>query len=116
MTIAGVVRGGRIELIDGPELPEDQRVQVVIEPADTPAERPPTGPTPEKGIIHTPASPELLEFLDRIRRTRRPLPPSPTSPGRSSAAGMLADVTDFDAVMAEIERDRRADDGREAAE
>jgi hypothetical protein len=47
--------------------------------------------------------------LEQIRRNRRPLPPSPTGPGRKSAAGMLADNPEFDAVMAEIERERRAD-------
>ena len=116
MTIEGIVRGGRIELIDGPELPEGQRVQVVIEPAEGRGAPFQAGPTPEEGMIHTPASPELLELLDRIRRTRRPLPPSPSGPGRRSAAGMLADATDFDAVMAEIERDRRADFGPGVAE
>lgn len=112
----GVVRGGKIELIDGPELPDGQRVQVVVEPHAVPAEPPPTGPTPEEGVVHTPASPELLELLEQIRRKRRPLPPSPTGPGRRSAAGMLADDPDFDEVMAEIERYRRTDYGREVAE
>ena len=114
-TIEGVVRGGRIELIDGLELAEGQHVRVVLEPDAVPVAPAFTGPFPEGGVVHTPATPEVLELLDRIRRTRRPLPPSPTGPGRKSAAGMLADAPDFDAVMAEIERERRADYGREVA-
>jgi hypothetical protein len=113
VVIQGIVRGGKIELIDGPALADGQRVQVVVE-APPPREEPaPAGPTPEEGVIHTPASPELLAFLEQLRRRRRPLPPSPTGPGRRSSAGMLADDPDFDAVMAEIERERRADFGRE---
>jgi hypothetical protein len=37
----GVVRGGKIELIDGPELADGQRVQVVVEPPASAAEPPP---------------------------------------------------------------------------
>ena len=76
----------------------------------------PAGPTPDEGIIHTPATPALLALLDEIRRNRPPLPPSPTGPGRRSAAGMLADDPEFDAIMAEIERQRRGDYGREVPE
>ena len=32
MVVEGVVRGGKIVLLDGPELTDGQRVQVVIEP------------------------------------------------------------------------------------
>jgi hypothetical protein len=105
--LQGVVRGGKVELIDGPALPDGQRVTVVV--AD------PARPTPEEGTVPTPASPELLRFLEQVRRDLPPLPPSPSGPGRRSAAGMLANDPDFDAVMAEIERDRHADPGREVA-
>lgn len=67
----GVVRGGKVELMDGGTFADGQRVQVVVEPQPVSAE-PSTGPTPEEGVIHTPASPELLEFLDQVRRNRPP--------------------------------------------
>jgi hypothetical protein len=112
-TIEGVVRAGRIELIDGPELAEGQHVQVAIQSDGIHSESTDTAGVPDKGVIRTPAEPELLELLERTRRARRPLRPSPTGPRRQSAAGMLADAPDFDTVMAEIERERRADFGRE---
>ena len=109
-TIEGIVRGGRIELIDGPELAEGRHVKVVIEPEAAPVS---DGSFPEEGVIHTPATPELIALMEQIRKTRRPLPPSPTGPRRKSAAGMLADDPDFDDVMAEIQQYRRGKFGCE---
>jgi hypothetical protein len=111
--VEGIVRGGKIELIDGPKLADGQRVQVVIDPITDRAE-PASG---EEGAVLTPLTdPALIELLARIRRNRPALPPSPAGPGRESAAGMLADDAEFDAIMAEIERLRRSDHGREISE
>jgi hypothetical protein len=105
--IEGIIRGRTIELEDTPEVEDGQRVRVVIEPAtDAPS------PRDEGTLTPAPVSPELAALLDSIRRTRRPLPPSPTGPGRRSAAGMLADDPDFDAIMEEIQRQRERDVGR----
>ena len=107
--VQGIVRDGRIELVDGPELTDGQRVQVMIEPSPGGAAAP-----PEEGTVWTPLDdPVLIKVLARVRRERRPLPPSPNEPGRPSAAGMLADDPEFDAIMAEIERARTMDYGRE---
>ena len=111
----GIVRGGRIELIDGPELVEGQHVRVVIEAQSVSAAIPDVS-SPEEGVIHTPATPELLALLEQIRKTRKPLPPSPTGPGRKSVAGCMADDPDFDDVMAEIQQYRRSNFPREVEE
>jgi hypothetical protein len=112
--VQGVVRGGKIELVNGPELADGQRVQVVI---GAPAEPVKAPSPPEEGTVHTPLTdPVLIDLLARIRRERPPLPPSPTGPGRKSAAGMLADDPDFGAHMAEIERYRRSATFRDPAE
>src|SRR5215469_15799366 len=91
IVVEGVVRDGRIVLVDGPELADGQRVQIVIEPTPILTEPVAGGPTPEGGTVHTPLEdPALIQLLARIRRDRLPLPPSPSGPGRKSAAGMLA--------------------------
>jgi hypothetical protein len=96
--IEGVVRDGKIVLVDGSELADGQRVQVMIEPRSVPAE-----PASEEGTIHTPLEdPALIEFLSCIRRDRPPLPPSPSGPGRTSTAGMLANDPTWDEHLREI--------------
>ena len=108
----GIVRGGKIELIDGAALPDGQVVQVIVEiPAPRPEPLPPLAPG-EAGIIHPPASPELQARLEQPRRMVKPLPPSPLGAGRR-VAGVMADDPEFAAVMAQIERERKADFGRE---
>jgi hypothetical protein len=105
--VQGIVRGGRIELVDGPELTDGQRVQVVIE-----LSRPADQASSEEGTVWMPLDdPVLIEVLARIRRERRPLLPSPTGPGRKSATGMLAEDSEFDTLMAEVERARIMDYG-----
>jgi hypothetical protein len=80
MVVEGVVRDGKIELIDGPELADGQRVQVVIEPRGVPDEPVAIGPTsaPEEGTVHTPLEdPKLIERLAGIRHDLPPLPSGP---------------------------------------
>jgi hypothetical protein len=113
-TIEGIVRGGRIELIDSPALAEGQRVQVVIEPQDALARPAAAGPFPEEGMIYTPLEDRvLIALLDGIRRTRCPLPPSPTASGRGSAAGMLADDATWDEHLRHVMELRKSDAYRE---
>ncbi len=107
IVVEGVVRGGKIVLVDGPDLTDGQRVQVVIEPQ----------PATEEGIIHTPLeNPALIELLARIRRDRLPLAPSPSGPGRKSAAGMLADDPTWDEHLREVLESRKSDVYREFSE
>ena len=110
--VPGIVRGGKIELMNGPELEEGQRVQVVIGPAPEAA-----GESPEEGIVITPLDdPSLINLLARIRRDRPALPPSPSSPGRGSAAGMLADDPTWDEHLREVIDARRTGTYRELSE
>lgn len=110
--VQGIVRGGKIELIDGPELADGLRVQVVIGPVSDGAE-----PAPEEGTVYTPLDdPVLIDLLARIRRDRPPLPPGPTGPGRKSAAGMLAGDPTWDEHLQEILDLRNEASDREPAE
>jgi hypothetical protein len=110
--LRGIVGGRKIELVDGPELADGQRVQVMIEARPVPIGPESPGPTAVEGVVHIPATPALASLLERIRRDRPPLPPSPSGPNRGSAAGMLADDPELDLIMAEVERQRRSDYGR----
>ena len=75
--VEGVVRDGKIVLIDGTELADGQRVRVVVEPYLDSAEM-----TAEEGTVYTPLEdPSLIELLACIRRDRPPLPPGPSGPG-----------------------------------
>ena len=108
----GVVRDGKIVLIDGTELADGQRVQVVVEPHLDSAEM-----TAEEGTADTPLEdPTLIELLARIRRDRPPLPPSPSGPGRKSAAGRLADDPTWDEHLREVLESRKSAAYRESSE
>lgn len=109
--LQGVVRGGKIELIDGPELAEGQHVRVLIEsdqvqPADAELLR-------EEGVVYTPPPPALEALLDQIRHTRAPLGPSPTGPGRKSVAGALANDPTWDEQLRELMESRKSGAYRE---
>jgi hypothetical protein len=117
MVVEGVVRGGKILLIDGPELADGQRVQVVIGPPPVPAEPAAVGPPPEEGMIPTPLEdPVLIEWLAGIRRDRPALPPGPSGPGRKSAAGMLADDPTWDEHLRDVREARKSAAYRELPE
>ena len=80
MVVEGVVRGGKIVLVDGPELADGQRVQVMIEANPVPATPATVEPTPEEGTVHTPLEdPALIKLLAGIRHDRPALPPSPSA-------------------------------------
>jgi hypothetical protein len=112
--VAGIVRDGRIVLVDGTELPDGQHVQVVIEPHPTSTH---AAPAPEEGTIYTPVeSPALAELLACIRRDRPPLLPGPSGPGRKSAAGMLADDLTWDEHLREVLDSRKSATDRELPE
>jgi hypothetical protein len=111
IVVEGVVRGGKIVLLDGPELADGQRVQVVIEPPPVPIEPAPAavGATADEGTVHTPLEdPALIELLARIRRDHLPLPPSPSGPGRKSAAGILADDPTWDEHFQDVLESRKS--------
>ena len=110
--VEGVVRDGKIVLIDGTELADGQRVQVVVEPHRDSAEV-----TAEEGTVYTPLEdPTLIELLACIRRDRPPLPPSPSGPGRKSAAGRLADDPTWDEHLREVLDSRKSAADRESSE
>ena len=103
VVVEGVVRGGKIVLVDGPELADGQRVQVVIDPSPFGGDPPAVGVTSEEGTVHTPLEdPSLIELLARIRRERLPLPPGPSGPGRKSTAGALAADSTWDEHLREL--------------
>jgi hypothetical protein len=107
--VEGVVRGGKIELVDGPELADGQRVRVVIGPQPLPPEPAAVGATPDEGTVHTPLEdPALIALLDCIRRDRLPLPPSPSGPGRKSAAEMLAADPTWDEHLQDVLESRKS--------
>ena len=117
IVVEGVVRDGKIVLVDGPDLADGRRVQVVIEPQAVPIEPVAVGMTSEEGAVHTPMEdPGLIELLVRIRRDRLPLPPSPSGPGRRSAAGMLADDPTWDEHLREVLVSRKSATYREFPE
>lgn len=117
IVIEGVVRDGKIVLVDGPELVHGSRVQVVINPQPDPSKSFAVETTPDEGTIHTPLDdPGLIELLGRIRRERLPLPPSPSGPGRKSAAGMLATDPTWDDHLQEVLESRKSGTYREFSE
>jgi hypothetical protein len=117
IVVEGVVRGGKIVLVDGPDLADGQRVQVVIEPQPVPTEPVGGEMTSEEGAVHTPLEdPALIERLVRIRRDRLPLPPSPSGPGRKTAAGMLAGDPTWDEHLREVLVSRKSATYREFPE
>src|SRR3954462_13675653 len=90
IVVQGVVRGGKVELVGGPDLAEGELVQVVI--GSKSARGGPAAWPVDEGRIDTPlVDPALAQLISGIRRGRQPLPPGPTRSGRSSAAGLLAD-------------------------
>jgi hypothetical protein len=117
IVIEGVVRDGMIVLLDGPDLADGQRVQVVIDPQPIPSDPFNAGMTSQEGTVRTPLEdPGLIELLARIRRERLPLPPGPRGPGRRSAAGMLADDATWDEHLREVLGSRKSDAYREFSE
>ena len=117
IVVEGVVRGGKIVLVDGPDLADGQRVQVVIEPRSVPSEQAAVGMPSGEGTVHTPLEdPALIELLARIRRDCLPLPPSPSGPGRKSTAGMLALDATWDEHLREVLVSRKSDAYREFSE
>jgi hypothetical protein len=112
IVVEGVVRGGKIVLVDGPDLADGQRVQVVIEPQPVAVET-----TSEEGTVPTPLEdPRLIELLAGIRRDRPLLAPGPSGPGRKSAAGMLADDPTWDDHLRDVLESRKSDAYREFSE
>jgi hypothetical protein len=117
IVVEDVVRGGKIVLVDGPDLADGQRVQVVIGPQGVPAEPVGAGLTSEEGTVHAPLEdPGLIELLVRIRRDSLPLPPGPSGPGRKSAAGMLADDATWDEHLRDVLASRKSATYREFPE
>jgi len=117
IVLEGIVRGGKIILVDGPDLVDGQRVQVVIDPKSVQTEPLAIEMTSDEGTIHTPLEdPGLIDLLARIRRERLPLPPSPSGPGRKSAAGMLASDSTWDEHLHEVLASRKSGAYREFSE
>lgn len=114
--LQGVVRDGKIELINGPDLEEGQLVRVMIEFETGRVPAVDAGLFPEEGVVHTPASPALRALLDQVRRTLLPLRPGPTGAGRKSAAGMLANDPTWDEHAREVFESRKSAEYREIAE
>lgn len=105
MNVEGVVRDGKIVLVDGPELMDGQHVRVVID-SET-----------EKGQVLTPLEgPILIDLLGRIRQDRQSRPPRPSRPSRTSAAGRLADDPTWDEHLQEVLESRKSDPYRESVE
>ena len=114
LVVEGVVRDGKIVLVDGPELADGQRVQVVIAAQPDAAI---VAPVPEEGTVHTPLEdPILIYLLAGIRRDRLPLPPSPSGPGRKSAAGRLAGDPTWDEHLRDVLESRQSAAYREFPE
>jgi len=117
IVVEGVVRGGKIVLVDGPDLADGQRVQVVIEPQPVPTEPIAVETDSEEGTVHTPLEdPALIELLVLIRRDRLPLPPGPSGAARKSAAGMLAGDPTWDEHLREVLESRKSASYREFPE
>jgi hypothetical protein len=117
IVLEGIVRGGKIELVDGPELMDGQRVQVVLEPHETTTRRDAVGAIPEEGVVHTPLDdPVLVDLLARIRSDQSPLDPSPTGAGRKSTAGMLSEDATWDEDLREVLHSRKWGSYREPRE
>ena len=117
MVVEGVVRGGKIVLVDGPELTDGQRVQVVIEANPVPATPATVEPTPEEGTVHTPLEdPALIKLLAGIRHDRPALPPGPSGPDRKSAAGILSSDPTWDEHLRDVLESRASASHRELPE
>ena len=115
IVVQGVVRGGKIELVGGPDLADGEVVQVVI--ASKPSGGPADSSVFDEGRIHTPlVDPGLSQLISGIRRSRQPLTPGPTRSGRSSAAGLLADDGAWEQDLEEVLAARRSDGYREDVE